>query len=77
MNSRYKELKVDKKWSVVYDVEDNCRPVLLLCRGRGHPHNPALWSNSQVAMFYRLLEIEEMKDGLINIQSEDPSRKEG
>ena len=54
----YLTLQIDEKWSVIYDPDNNCRPMALRRHGELHPKGPALWDNVQLAMFYRLLELE-------------------
>ena len=55
---KYKTLKIDEKWSVVYDPSDNDRPKAVRRYGQLSPYGPALWNNIHLAMFYRLLELE-------------------
>ena len=50
------ELRVDEKWSVQYDPQNNDCPKTLLRYGEIHPVGPDLWTNDQVAMFYAMLE---------------------
>lgn len=58
-----KTLKIDDKWSVEYDPEQNDRPVALLRHGeRQPPFPPNTWSSEVYAMFYALLEAQRMQE---------------
>jgi hypothetical protein len=56
-----KVLQIDEKWSIEYDPEDNDRPKRLLRYGKSFQGIEALNSNPVVAMFYALLEKENLK----------------
>lgn len=47
------ELKVDEKWSIVYDTENNDRPTDWL--RYGVVHSPWDENNATTALFYALL----------------------
>ena len=49
-----RELKVDEKWSILYDPGKNDRPVCWLRYGEAM--GPCDFNNPTLAMFYRLLE---------------------
>jgi len=49
-------LKIDDKWTVEYDPENNDHPVTLFRHGERHALGPSTWNNDQIAMFYSLLE---------------------
>lgn len=57
-----KTLKIDDKWSVEYDPENNDRPVAIT--RHGEPCSIAVedWKNDSVAMFYALLEARRMQE---------------
>lgn len=57
-----KTLKIDDKWSVEYDPENNDRPVAIM--RHGEPCSIAVedWKNDSVAMFYALLEARRMQE---------------
>ena len=55
---RYGRLVIDEKWSVLYDPDRNCRPTALQRYGETVPDVPSMWNNVQLAMFYKLLELE-------------------
>jgi hypothetical protein len=48
-------LKIDEKWSVVYDPDRNDRPVKVLRYGEA-VSGTSDWKNDVLAMFYALLE---------------------
>ena len=58
------KLKVDDKWSISYDPENNDRPIKLFRYGEDagyvDMHNQ---KNYVLAMFYRILELEGGTDG--------------
>jgi hypothetical protein len=54
-----KVLKVDEKWSIEYDPEDNDRPKRLLRYGEDFAGYTPFVLNHVVAMFYALLEQDE------------------
>lgn len=55
MAADLKTLKIDDRWSVKYDPNNNDRPTELL-RYNESVGSVAHWNNPQVAMFYALLE---------------------
>ena len=58
-----KTLKIDDKWSVEYNPEQNDRPVALLRHGeRQPPFPPNMWTSEVYAMFYALLEARRMQE---------------
>lgn len=62
-----KTLKIDDKWSVEYDPDNNDRPAALLRHGRNLGTGTGDWSNSMVAMFYALLEAREKEAKVLTI----------
>ena len=56
-------LKIDDKWSVVYDPKSNDSPKMWM--RHGDRHYPFDESNAVVAMFYALKEAHEARDEVI------------
>ena len=56
---RIKELKVDDKWSISYDTGNNNRPLKLFRYGQDACVDMHNQKNYVLAMFYRILELEE------------------
>jgi SHS2 domain-containing protein len=54
-----KELKVDDKWSISYDTNNNNRPLRLFRYGENTDVDIHNQKNYVLAMFYRILELEE------------------
>jgi SHS2 domain-containing protein len=57
-----KELKVDDKWSISYDTNNNDRPLRLFRYGENAHVDMHNEKNYVLAMFYRILELEEGND---------------
>lgn len=54
-----KTLRVDEKWSVTYDPDNNDRPHELLRHGEVAMNAMHHWNNPVMSMFYALLERDE------------------
>ena len=53
-----KELKVNDKWTVLYDPDNNDRPSIVMRFNREHVANSEVFKNNFVfAMFYALLKL--------------------
>lgn len=59
-----KTLKIDDKWSVEYDPENNDRPVAITRHGEAMAWAPSTWTNDTHAMFYALLEARRMQEAV-------------
>ena len=57
-----KELKVDDKWSISYDTNNNDRPLKLFRYGEDAYVDMQNQKNYVLAMFYRILELEGQLD---------------
>jgi hypothetical protein len=57
-----KELKVDDKWSISYDTNNNDRPLKLFRYGIDAMVDMHNQKNYVLAMFHRILELEEGND---------------
>lgn len=65
-------LKIDDKWSVEYDPENNDRPLGVKRYGEDSPAGILNWSNDVHAMFYALLEARAEINNLIGVNQRDP-----
>lgn len=52
-----KRLRINDTWSIEYDEDDNDRPTWWWRYGK--PHSKVKMNNPCLAMFYRLLELEQ------------------
>ena len=57
----FMELKVDEKWSISYDPDNNDRPLKLFRYGEYAGVDMHNQKNYVLAMFYRILELEEQR----------------
>ena len=66
---KLKTLKIDSKWSVLYDEEDNDRPVTV--NRYDEPQSNWEENNMVLAMFYRLLEADQKLRAMSTILREE------
>ena len=59
------ELKVDDRWSISYDPNNNDRPLKLFRYGEDVGVDMHNQKNYVLAMFYRLLELEDEVKGFV------------
>ena len=73
-----KTLKINDKFSIVYDDENNDRPEYVERNGLRHSNMSVDMPNWIIAMFYALLEIKQQQENVLqaNIQIET-LRQEG
>jgi len=60
-----KTLKIDDKFSIVYDEENNDRPLYVERHGSRHQNMDVNMPNWIIALFYALLEREQQADLIV------------